>query len=352
MKNCLFISAHYPSKHAKYAGHKTAHKILTDYVTKGYLVDVAVIANADEFQNGCLDQLDNVNIIFEEKLNYLKKISNIIFSRKVFPLKVNTRFSRELMICLSDLKLDYDVLHFEFTHSAAILPKIAPKILPKSRVVLSSHDILTQNSLRSANNIFSSVDAVKTFNFEKYIYRHLDKLIVHNSKDRELAASLFALDKEIIKVISPPLSDFVNKVRSKRHPSKVEDALLFWGAMNREENEEAILAFWQIYSKLIREKKYKLFVVGANPSKRILALQSDVFIVTGYLENPSEYFVRAKIGIVPLLKGAGIKVKTLEMLEAGLPVISTPVGAEGIDGNNRDLVVLPLENFGALLDVL
>lgn len=106
--------------------------------------------------------------------------------------------------------------------------------------------------------------------------------------------------------------------------------------MNRPENEQAVIYFTQkCFTKLLEiDSEYKLYVVGSNPSAKIINLQNNNnnnIIVTGFVEDPTPYFEKAAIGIVPLLQGAGIKLKTLEMLAAGLPVISTNIGAEGLE---------------------
>ena len=56
------------------------------------------------------------------------------------------------------------------------------------------------------------------------------------------------------------------------------------------------------------------------------------------------------IRIAPLLSGAGIKVKTLEMLRSGLPVVATPIGAEGI--TDPRLYVADLSQFMQTIDQL
>jgi glycosyltransferase involved in cell wall biosynthesis len=113
--------------------------------------------------------------------------------------------------------------------------------------------------------------------------------------------------------------------------------------MNREENELAVLKFLELYHDLLIQENYKLYIVGNKPSQKILNLASSNIIVTGFVEDPSEYFIKAELGIVPLVSGAGIKVKTLEMLECGMKVISTPIGAEGITDDK--LIISKLENF-------
>ena len=88
-----------------------------------------------------------------------------------------------------------------------------------------------------------------------------------------------------------------------------------------------------------------LYVVGNAPPARMRKLQSDGVVVTGFVEDPTPYFERAALGVVPLLRGAGVKLKTLEMLKAGLPVVSTYVGAEGVDDVEHGLTVVDPRGF-------
>lgn len=344
MQKMLFISAHFPSPNAKFAGHKTAYMFLEEY-SKKYEVDLIVLCNEDEIDITYINKISNVNIIKIVVLSKIQKIKNIFTSNKLFPLKVNSRFNNKILTFLQSNISSYDTLYFEFTHAAVYLPRIR-NYLENIEVIISSHDVLFQNSYRSfenVNSISSLFDSRATYLFEKEIYSIASQIIVQSSKDKELIELLYDV-KGKVEVKSPALSNFVYSVREKRNNTKIEKkSLLFWGAMNREENEMAILKFLELYNDILIERNYKLYIVGNKPSQKVLNLASSNIIVTGFIEDPSEYFIKAELGIVPLVSGAGIKVKTLEMLECGLNVLSTPIGAEGI--SNINLTVKGLESF-------
>jgi len=350
MKKMLFISAHYPSPNAKFAGHKTAYMFLEQY-SKEYVVDLIVLCNKDEIDKESVKRLANVNLVNIVVLDKYQKIKNILTAKNIFPLKVNSRFD---VSTLNYLKLNisiYDTLYFEFTHAAVFLPKLQPYINKKQNVIISSHDVLFQNSYRSfdkSNSLLSLFDSRATYLYEKAIYNIANEIIVQSPKDKSLVELLYDLKEKKVTVKSPALSSFVYSVKRRREEELIEKkSLLFWGAMNREENETAVLEFLKLYHNVIIEKDYKLYIVGNKPSQKLLQLQSKNIIVTGFVEDPSEYFIKAELGIVPLISGAGIKVKTLEMLECGLNVISTPIGAEGIEHNK--LKVTSLDKFGEIL---
>ncbi len=349
-KNLLVVSAHFPSYKAKYAGHKTAFKILREYSEKFKKVDLIVVCNKDEVDLDSLSELKNVSIKLLIPLTKRKKLINALKSRRFFPLKVMNRFSEKVLSYIKNNINNYDALHFEFTHAAVYFPFIEKELRDSGiNTSVSCHDILFQSVLRKQTKsiwkyLALSFEAFRTFEFEKELFYKIDKMMVHSLKDKELVVSLYAIPDSKIEVIHPPLSEFIHEAKSLRKKTEQEPgSLLFWGAMNRKENEEAVIEFIKLHKEFLIRNNLKLYVVGSSPSKRVKKLSSENIIITGYVENPAEYFAKCQLGIVPLLSGAGIKVKTLEMLECGMPVISTPIGAEGIENDN--LYVCDIKDF-------
>ena len=90
----------------------------------------------------------------------------------------------------------------------------------------------------------------------------------------------------------------------------------------------------------MNKENVKFYIVGANPTDEVKKLASDNIVVTGFVENPKDIFENMDISVVPLRLGAGVKIKVLESLASGLPVITTDVGAEGIIAQNgRDILI-------------
>jgi len=81
----------------------------------------------------------------------------------------------------------------------------------------------------------------------------------------------------------------------------------------------------------------KLFIVGSHPPDKVKKLESDDVKVTGYVPDITSYFKECKVMLSPLRYGAGVKGKITQSLSQGLPVITSTIGAEGInmvDGEN------------------
>jgi len=90
-----------------------------------------------------------------------------------------------------------------------------------------------------------------------------------------------------------------------------------------------------------RHPNARLLLVGKSPSTEVLALGSRLGVtVAGSVPSIQPYLAEASLLAVPLDSGGGTRLKILEAFAAGLPVVSTKVGAEGIDAaDGRDLVI-------------
>jgi polysaccharide biosynthesis protein PslH len=100
----------------------------------------------------------------------------------------------------------------------------------------------------------------------------------------------------------------------------------------------------------------RLLVTGRRPPAEVmeLAAASPGVEVLGYVEDLEALLVRCAAAVVPLWRGVGIKMKTLTLMGAGLPVVSTPVGLEGIgarDGEHARVAPDP-QGLGAALHEL
>lgn len=93
----------------------------------------------------------------------------------------------------------------------------------------------------------------------------------------------------------------------------------------------------------------RLTVTGANPDKELAGFAGPSLQFIGHVENLADVYDRARVAVVPVRYGAGIKMKALEALQYGVPVVATPVGAEGITGAGGPAVAV-CDDPGAFAD--
>jgi glycosyltransferase involved in cell wall biosynthesis len=115
-------------------------------------------------------------------------------------------------------------------------------------------------------------------------------------------------------------------------PDVPGNTLLFVGSMDYHANADAVTFFAQNAWPAISKKfpSLKFVIVGRSPGREVRMLASDKIQVTGTVDDVRPFYANALAVIVPLRVGGGTRLKILEAMAAGVPVISTTIGAEGI----------------------
>ena len=108
--------------------------------------------------------------------------------------------------------------------------------------------------------------------------------------------------------------------------------LLFTGTMSYPPNSEGIAWFVREAWPQVRVQvpDAELMVVGKDPPPEVQALAGDGVSVEGFVPSMAPYFAKATAVVVPILTGAGIRVKIVEAMSAGRAIVSTSLGWEGL----------------------
>ncbi len=118
--------------------------------------------------------------------------------------------------------------------------------------------------------------------------------------------------------------------------------VVFTGSMDWEANIDGVEYFcreiWPHVRAKVPEARFR--VVGRNPHVRVRKLASDSVEVTGTVPSVVEYLREAAVFVVPLRIGGGTRLKIYEAMAMGKAVVSTSVGAEGLDVHHgRDILL-------------
>jgi len=138
----------------------------------------------------------------------------------------------------------------------------------------------------------------------------------------------------------------VYRVASSIPGYEERDNLIFIGGFMHSPNVDGILWFVDKIFPKIKEKLpgIRLYVIGSNPTEEILCLNSEQIMVTGYVKDVEPLFNRCRVFVAPLRYGAGIKGKILQSMSYGVPVVTTTIGAEGMDlANGENAMVVSEE---------
>lgn len=222
----------------------------------------------------------------------------------------------------------FDVVLFEFYHSAKSYVDEARFWQPSARVLVDSVDVhfnrlAARAHLTRTTKDYSKARELKTR--ELAAYRKADVVIAVSDEDRNiLQREVRDLRVEII----PLIHDIPVLAETQRQTCS---SLLFVGNFHHHPNVDAMVYFCEDILPLIRHEApdVRLTIVGSSPPEPVKNLAGDAVSVLGYVPDLEPLLQKSDISIAPLRYGGGIKGKISEAMAHGLPVVTTSVGTEG-----------------------
>jgi glycosyltransferase involved in cell wall biosynthesis len=244
---------------------------------------------------------------------------------------------------LADLDIQqFDAVHVRYPYMS-LYALALKQASPRLRLVIDVDDItsvLLARKLAYPTKIFrlreflwEIKELLKTYAFEVGALRAFDSVWVCSELDRCKISRRVGRSRA---VVIPNVVD-AEKLKSINR-NNLEPALLFIGDFNYAPNKEGAEFFVNQAWPKIRSKvpSAELWLIGANRQSQMLAWNGHQGIaVTGAVDDVSQYLERAMVSIAPIFVGAGTRLKILEALGAGLPVVTTSLGAEGIEARNE-----------------
>lgn len=176
--------------------------------------------------------------------------------------------------------------------------------------------------------------------YEKHVANNFQHLIFTSPKEAETF-------RDIVRhrsCLGIPMRFDPDKKMTGNPRTYDRNKIVFLGKMDIPHNTSAVVYFCEkIWPRMKQQApKAKFYIVGKSPSAEVLQLQKDYpdIIVTGEVDNVKRIVSDAALMIAPLLFGTGIKTKIVEAMSWGVPVVTNPIGSEGINAiNHEDLFV-------------
>jgi GT2 family glycosyltransferase len=166
--------------------------------------------------------------------------------------------------------------------------------------------------------------------------RHLEKRYIEKA-DLTIAVSheeeQYARQLSGTGVKTMTLSLVHRSVEIKNIELSRRSGIIFVGGFRHDPNIDAVAWFTSEVFPIILEKRphEKLTIVGSHPPEEIEKLSGPNIDVVGWVEDLTPVYERVRISVAPLRYGAGVKGKVGESLAFGVPVVTTSVGAEGMN---------------------
>lgn len=247
---------------------------------------------------------------------------------------LNEFYSLEFKRTLQQMvdKYDIDIVQYEYTQMAQYVENF-----PRAKNVLTEHDVTFVTRYRYFRMVPWSKEKLKAFMrwaamyvYELDISRRFDLVLTVSTKEKEL---LLLYDKRLRVSDAAPTGADTGFYRPEDRTAVEPKSLLFVGFFKHIPNVEGILYFCREIYPLVKQKvpEVRLYVVGANPPPEVREFAQDPSItITGFVDDLRVYYAKASVFVVPIKRGAGTRVKIFEAMAAGIPIVSTTLGAEGI----------------------
>lgn len=238
------------------------------------------------------------------------------------------------LLCMRNEGFTPDVIILEWTQMVSLAAEIR-LIFPKAKIAATEQDVAYIGLERLASyskglrSIFNGIRYRRERQLELSSLSKCDLIVPMNSDNSSILIG-DGIDSNSIWGMSP----FYNDMSSINHEFGQSKDLLFFGAMNRKENILSVEWFIEQVMPELENLGFRLVVLGGNPPETLRQRASDSIIVTGVVDDIEPYFEKSLCMVVPLVLGAGIKVKVLEAMSSGLPVLSNSIGIEGIHAQN------------------
>lgn len=260
---------------------------------------------------------------------------NILFNRHANMIQ-NTE-KNYILRCAGRLKskgYEPDVIILEWTN-IVVLANEFKKIFPRSRIAASEHDVayigFRRNTeyFRGLNKIRWKIRYARCKAAEIAALKICDIVITLNYDYRFELLEEGISERQILRFVP-----FFHNLADCRWKGNSRD-ILFFGDMSRGENERSVFWFIDNVMPLIAEQDVRFVIMGANPSERLISKANQRIIVTGFVDSLNQYFERCMCFVAPLVLGAGIKIKVLEAMSSGIPVLTNHIGIEGIPAADK-----------------
>ncbi len=244
----------------------------------------------------------------------------------------------QLKRCLAEQRPD--VVVCDFLDAAVNFPE--PLAIPS---VLFQHNVESEiwrrhaaNGSGPARKLIYGLEFSKMLRYEQKMVRRFDHVIAVSEHDKKLMTAW--VDPARVTVV--PTGVDTAQFCPSQQAGQEKPLVVFVGAMDWEPNVDAAKYFcaeiWPLVLAKVPEAKFR--IVGRNPDSRVQALAGFSVEVTGRVPSVVEHLREAAVVVVPLRVGGGTRLKIYEAMAVGKAVVSTTVGAEGLDVHHgRDMIL-------------
>jgi len=322
------------------------------YLSERHQTSLACVIKYGTQDIETLKKLIDLNYFFyQEATHNVRSAGNLIKSYIAgIPINVYRNKQPALARQISQVANDFDVILLDHFESAQFVPASF-----KGKVVFHAHNAtylmwerFTRSDAALSYRIATAIETSRIKRYERDLCRRADIVFAAPNDIEHLVA--IGAERSKCKVTyhlgddtQLTLQDMVFKETSKQ--------LLYVGTLNWQANIDGLLWFFESIWPEVLEKDpdIVLKIVGKNPDPSLIEAAKDLRNIefTGFVEDLEPLYKQSRVFIAPLRYGSGIKVKVLNAMCRGIPVVTTAIGAEGLDVQSGKHLTIsnPLNNM-------
>jgi glycosyltransferase involved in cell wall biosynthesis len=213
---------------------------------------------------------------------------------------------------------------------------VAPAALaPGAPVWIDFHNLdseiwgrMAEGDLSFSRRLFVRAQVPRIRRFERSLVRRAAGTSCVSSRDRAALARLGPASEPVVVPNGVDLSRY-----AFRDEAPAGERILFVGDLSWPPNAEAVRWFAERVWPIVRARRpsASVEIVGREAPESLRGLAGDAFRFAGESGDTRPHWSAAAVAVVPLRAGGGTRLKILEAAACGVPVVSTPVGAEGLE---------------------
>lgn len=249
----------------------------------------------------------------------------------------SAKVRERLEACLSQTRPDVAVC--DFLDAAVNFPEQmdVPSVLFQHNVESEIWRRHASNGATGVKKLLYRMEFSKMLRYERHALARFDHVIAVSEHDKKLMSAWTRPERITVVPTGVDTEQFCPDKSVREKP-----LVVFVGAMDWEPNVDAVKYFcaeiWPQVLAKVPEARFR--IVGRNPQRRVKGLENSSVEVTGRVPSVIEHLREAAVVVVPLRIGGGTRIKIYEAMATGKAVVSTTVGAEGLDVHHGKDIVL------------
>lgn len=280
-------------------------------------------------------------VYLDNRVTALGAVSNLFSSDSYHVSRFDYKEYRQKLIELLQTE-QFDIIQLETLYLAPYIGTI--KANSSAKVVMRSHNVefeiwnrVVESTSFLPKRMYLKHLTAKLRRFELERLDHYDALVSVTQRDLDKYKGLGYNGSGLSSPIGVDVKRYQPQINDENQPS-----LSFIGSLDWIPNLDGLDWFLkEVYPIIVNQYPSLTFnIAGRNTPGSIVDLSSDNILIHGEVDSAIDFINEHPIMIVPLLSGSGMRVKILEGMALGKVVISTTIGAEGIDAVHKESILI------------